>query len=163
MQGNLLLVCTVGLVYTLPQYGGRSRGPKPTKSVAQLLDQEQVLNTFSRAIKTAGLQDMLDGPDFVTVFAPTNEAFENVSEKVLEDEEKVKSLVSRHIIPGFPRRRVDLPAGDSTHEDLSGATVTVTKSSDNQVSVRTAEGGGSAVRHDVVGTNGVLYWVNGVL
>ena len=163
MQGHILLAWSVCQVSSLPYGGGRSRGPKPTKTIGQLVDQEQVLSTFSEAVKRTGLEDMLTGSDFITVFAPTDEAFENVPSDILEDDEKLKSLVLRHIVPGFPKRRSDLPSGDSSLETAGGQTITVTKSSSNKISAKSSEGEGKAVRHDVLGTNGVIFWMNGVL
>ena len=133
MQGHILLAWSVCQVLSLPYGGGRSRGPKPTKTIGQLVDQEQVLSTFSEAVKKTGLEDMLTGSAFITVFAPTNEAFENVPSEQLRDDENLKSLVLRHIVPGFPKRRSDLPSGDSTLETAGGQMITVAKSSLNTV------------------------------
>jgi uncharacterized surface protein with fasciclin (FAS1) repeats len=163
MLGQVLLAWSVCQVTALPYGGGRSRGPKPTKTIGQLVDQEQVLSTFSEAVKRTGLEDMLDGADFITVFAPTNEAFDKIPSDILEDEEELKAVILRHIVPGFPKRRADLPGGDSTLETAGGETITVTKSSSNKISAKSSEGEGKAVRHDVLGTNGVIFWLNGVL
>ena len=163
MQGHILLAWAVCQVAALPYGGGRSRAPKPTKTVGQLVDREQVLSTFSDALKRTGLEDMLGGSDFVTVFVPTNEAFEKLPKDILEDDEELKSLVLRHIVPGFPKRRADLIEGDSTHETAGGDEITITKSSRRKVSVKSSEGEGKAVRNDILGTNGVVYWLNGVL
>ena len=139
------------------------RGPQPTRTIGQLVERESGLSTFSDAVQRAGLEDLLGGQDFITVFAPIDEAFENIQSDILEDEDELKAVILRHIVPGFPRRRVDLPAGDSSLETAGGEQITVTKSSSNKISAKSSFGSGKAVRHDVLGTNGVIFWLDGVL
>ncbi|MDR0471877.1 MAG: fasciclin domain-containing protein [Nitrososphaerota archaeon] len=60
------------------------------------------LNTFSRALREAGLVDFLKGAGPFTVFAPTDEAFTKLSKSTLDElfanKNRLKAIVNYHII-----------------------------------------------------------------
>jgi uncharacterized surface protein with fasciclin (FAS1) repeats len=62
------------------------------------------LKTFVAAVEAVGLVDLLNVDDYLTVFAPTDDAFESLSsdcvEGLLNDFENLLSQVSYHIVSG---------------------------------------------------------------
>jgi len=60
------------------------------------------LNTFSRALREAGLVDFLKGAGPFTVFAPTDEAFTKLSKSTLDElfanKNRLRAIVNYHII-----------------------------------------------------------------
>jgi uncharacterized surface protein with fasciclin (FAS1) repeats len=63
-------------------------------------------NTLAKALKAADLVDTLKGPGPYTVFAPTDEAFNNLPPGALEvllkpeNKEQVRSILTYHVVPG---------------------------------------------------------------
>ncbi|MGH9835761.1 MAG: fasciclin domain-containing protein, partial [Blastocatellia bacterium] len=62
------------------------------------------LATWVAAVEVAGLVDLLKGDDYITVFAPTDEAFSKLPrhwvEELLGDFEKLTANICYHIAPG---------------------------------------------------------------
>jgi uncharacterized surface protein with fasciclin (FAS1) repeats len=63
-------------------------------------------NTLAKALKAADLVDTLKGPGPYTVFAPTDEAFNNLPPGALEvllkpeNKEQLRSILTYHVVPG---------------------------------------------------------------
>ena len=72
-------------------------------SMAQASDN---LSMFAAAIEAAGFSERLAGPGPFTVFAPTDAAFQSLSENALarimapENREQLRVLLAYHVIPG---------------------------------------------------------------
>lgn len=64
------------------------------ESVMELIQTDPELTTFARMLDIAGYNDLLASSQTFTVFAPTNEALEDVD---LEDVDAVKRIVLNHI------------------------------------------------------------------
>src|SRR5262245_15485698 len=62
------------------------------------------LTTWVTAVEVTGLVDLLQGDDYITVFAPDNEAFSKMPrdcvEELLSDFENFAANISYHIVPG---------------------------------------------------------------
>jgi uncharacterized surface protein with fasciclin (FAS1) repeats len=62
------------------------------------------LTTWVAAVEVGGLVDLLKGDDYITVFAPTDEAFSKLSrhwvEELLGDAGKFTANICYHIAPG---------------------------------------------------------------
>lgn len=80
-----------------------------TRNGAGLMDlvsREPQLTKFNEAIKSAGLTKRFSGPANYTVFAPTDEAFDKLSQDRVnnllqpENREQLKTLVLLHLVPG---------------------------------------------------------------
>ncbi len=74
------------------------------KSVYQMAAGSGALATWVAAVEVAGLGDLLEGDDYVTVFAPNDEAFSKMSrhhvDELLGDYEKFTANIRYHIAPG---------------------------------------------------------------
>ena len=74
--------------------------------VYTVLGQWPELATFRRLVDHAGLAGRLRGDAPITVFAPTNAAFERLDANVLADlespagRERLRALVRHHLVPG---------------------------------------------------------------
>ncbi len=103
------------------------QNPNPDESLAELIDDEN-FSTLRTALEVAGLENILDGKEEYTLFAPTNDAFDRLEEGVLdellkeENRDDLVELLKFHIIEGVVTSD-DLEAG--TYETLAGIDVTV--------------------------------------
>ncbi|HEY7182656.1 MAG TPA: fasciclin domain-containing protein [Blastocatellia bacterium] len=74
------------------------------KSVYQIAASLGALATWVAAVEVVGLVDLLKGDDYITVFAPNDEAFSKMSrnsvEEMLDDFDKFAANIRYHIAPG---------------------------------------------------------------
>ena len=88
----------------------------PNQSIVDIADGAGIFSTLLIAAEVAGLADLLADKmaTRATVFAPTDEAFENLEDGVLEglldDPDLLKEVLLYHIVPGEVRQR-DLSTG----------------------------------------------------
>ncbi len=79
---------------------------KDDMNLAAVLADNSDLSSFADALKTAGLEDILDGKGLYTVFAPSNEAIENIPKEKRdelmkpENKEKLAAILKNHIVRG---------------------------------------------------------------
>ena len=123
------------------------RGPKPTKNLLEIIEQDRDLTKFAEALRSSELDSRLTGSDFFTVFAPSDE--------FIGDDNDDVDFVMRHLVPGFPRRRVDLSSGETRLVTLGGGHLVVTKAG-----ARITVGESEVTRPDIIATNGVLHVIN---
>ncbi len=111
------------------------------------------------AAQAAGLIDALSGSGPITVFAPTDEAFEKLGTDtiatILEDKEKLASILTYHVVTG------NLLAKDviklSTATTLQGSDVKI----DARASVRINDA--TVTKADILCSNGVIHVIDTVL
>jgi uncharacterized surface protein with fasciclin (FAS1) repeats len=76
------------------------------KTIGEIVMSAEQFSTLAAAVKAAGLDSMLTGEAMYTVYAPTNEAFEDLDSGVLdnllkpENKEKLVELISFHVVEG---------------------------------------------------------------
>jgi len=74
------------------------------KTIAEIVIGSKDHTTLLAAVKAAGLVETLSGKDELTVFAPTDKAFEKVGkekiEAVLKDKDLLKSILTAHVVKG---------------------------------------------------------------
>jgi uncharacterized surface protein with fasciclin (FAS1) repeats len=129
-------------------------------TVASAVAQNADLATFYKLAQQAGLNDVLTGAAPVTIFAPTNEAFQGVPaatlDKLAKDPAQLKALLSYHIIPG------NVLAADikenTTLTTLSGVKLGVSKAGDF-VTVDD----GMVSEADIKTSNGIIHKIDRVL
>ena len=132
-------------------------------SLFDLIADDPQFSSLETAVNAAGLFDELENGGPYTVFAPANEAFEELDPAMAgmlnADAELLASVLLHHGIDGAVDSD-DLPAGDV--EMLDGTTVVFTSSPDG---VRLTSGESSALvtDPDLMAVNGVLHVVDGVL
>ena len=121
-------------------------------------------STLADLIQSAGLEETLTAEGPYTVFAPTNTAFENLPEEVMQqletDEEALAALLSFHVVEG-----------ELTAEDLAEME-SVTTVAGTEISIATGPGGAEEIivndqafilEADMEAENGVIHTVGGVL
>ncbi|MBS2534709.1 fasciclin domain-containing protein [Catenulispora sp. NF23] len=142
----------------VPSTGAGSFTGMATAPVATAASANPVLSTLVTAVKAAGLVDTLNSAQGITVFAPTNDAFNKIPadtlKAVLADKTKLTKILTYHVVSG--RLSPDQLAG--THATLEGGTVNVTGSGQSfQVN------GANVVCGNVQTANATVYIVDTVL
>ena len=134
-----------------------------TKEVGNIVEVAQGNADFSTlvaAVTAAGLGDALSGEGPLTVFAPTNAAFEalpaGLLEKLLlpENKEVLTKILTYHVVAAEVMA-ADVAVGDVT--TLEGSTFAVT--TEGGVKVNTA----NVTATDVPASNGVIHVIDAVL
>ncbi len=131
--------------------------------------------TLVAAVKAAGLVETLKGRGPFTVFAPVNDAFENLPagtvQNLLKPENKtaLTKVLTYHVVPG----RYDAAAlmkaikagnGRATLKTASGGTLTAVMNGPMNVVVRDEGGNVASIStYDVNQSNGVIHVINKVL
>ena len=130
--------------------------------------------TLVAAVKAAGLVPTLKGPGPFTVFAPTNAAFAALPagtvDNLLKPESKpaLTKVLTYHVVAGKMDsaallKAIDAGGGKATLTEVSGGTLTASKS--GTMIMLTDESGGMAhvTIPDVIQSNGVIHVVDKVL
>lgn len=119
------------------------------------------LSTLVNLIKAAGLEDIFVGTGPFTVFAPTNEAFDKLGKKKLEDflktenKDHLADVLTYHLIPGKYLSSSLKPMEAKT---INGKSIQI-KIENSQIKVNNA----TVLKKDMVGPNGVVYEIDTVL
>jgi len=133
-------------------------------SILDLLIFNPDFSTLISAIKAADLVDTLALPGPITLFAPTNEAFEHLDtttfNDLLSDKDKLRALLLRHVSKG-ELETVDLPSGSSTLITGAGERVTIA-SLPLGVSIISTQGSSNVIDADVKASNGIIHVVDAV-
>jgi uncharacterized surface protein with fasciclin (FAS1) repeats len=119
-------------------------------------------STLVGAVKTAGLVETLSGKGPFTIFAPTNEAFAKLPAGTVASltPEQLKSILTYHVVAGEVLAK-DVKAGKV--KTVNGAELTINVK-DGKVTITDAKGNTvNVVKTDIVGSNGVIHVIDGVL
>ena len=141
-------------------------------TVADIVAGDENFSTLLAAVEAAGLTEALADPDAtLTVFAPTNEAFEAAlealgltAEELLADTETLTSILTYHVL-GEVVTSSDLAAAGSEQvpaTTLNGAELVVVVGDDGSVTFAD-QGETMVIEADVEASNGVIHVIDGVL
>lgn len=126
---HTLSACVVAAMISLT--GCASTPAVVPATVSSVSAQTPELSTFAKLVSQAGLIDTLDGAE-VTVFAPTNEAFQAVPaatlDKLAKDPALLKSVLTYHVLPG--RIQASSVEGNTQVVTLNGAKLNLSKAGD---------------------------------
>jgi uncharacterized surface protein with fasciclin (FAS1) repeats len=114
--------------------------------------------TFCMAVKEAGLTASLESEGPYTVFAPTDEAFGTLGEKLdelLADRETLKTVLQGHLVMGT--LAASAISADAEPQTVAGTTLSI--ETDKGLTV----GGAKIVEPDLTATNGVIHGIDRVL
>ena len=132
------------------------------QSIAEIAAGSDDFEILTAAIEAAGLTEALNNEELsITVFAPTDEAFEALPEGVLdalllpENSDQLAQLLSYHVLDG-ELLAADLSSGDV--DSVIGAPITVMVD-DGAVMVNDA----NVVSADIAASNGVIHVIDSVL
>ena len=154
---RFIYVCAIAAAAALTGCASVQNSPATLATAAA---QQSDLTTFYKLAQQAGLNDVLNGSSSMTVFAPTNEAFQAVPaatlDKLAKDPEQLKAVLSYHIIPGHVLA-ADIKE-NTTLTTLSGAKLGVSKAGDF-VTVDD----GMVSQADIKTNNGIIHKIDRVL
>ena len=130
-------------------------------SIAEVLARDGNFSTFLQAFEAAGLTRTVDGPGPYTVFAPTDEAFEQVPDAMMEGlfndpRGALAEIALYHMVPG--RYTVSDLAANTTVATVQGSPASV-DASGGEVAV----GGAAVIRADIPAANGIVHVIDGVM
>jgi transforming growth factor-beta-induced protein len=133
--------------------------PNKFQNIVQIASKNYDLSTLVSLVADAGLVSTLEGDGPFTVFAPTNAAFEAVSETLATlTEEQVAEVLTYHVA-GLEALSGDLTDGMEV-PTVQGENITVNIDAEGNV---TLNGSVNVVTVDLQGTNGVIHIIDGVL
>jgi uncharacterized surface protein with fasciclin (FAS1) repeats len=131
----------------------------PPQPVASAIAATPELSTLSSLINKAGLTSTLNGTGSFTVFAPSNEAFKAVPQKVMDelaaDPAKLKDVLTYHVIPA---KVMSSEVKNSSVKTVQGANLALSKAG-TFVTVEDA----LVLTADQAATNGVVHIVDRVM
>ncbi len=147
----------------------------PTKNIIENAVNSKKHTTLVAAVKAAGLVETLQTKGPFTVFAPVNDAFENLPdgtvETLLKPENKttLTKVLTYHVVSG----RYDYMAleklivagkGMGTLKTVSGGTLIVMKNGAHNIIVKDESGNIATIStYDVIQSNGVIHVIDTVL
>lgn len=147
----------------------------PTRDIVDNAVNSAEHTTLVAAVQAAGLVETLKGRGPFTVFAPVNDAFENLPagtvETLLRPENKaaLAKVLTYHVVPGRVTaadlmRMIRQGHGTATLRTASGGTLTAVMNGPANVVIRDETGGVATIStYDVLQSNGVIHVVNRVL
>ena len=143
----------------VPADGAGSFAGMAADPVATAAGNNPVLSTLVSAVGSAGLGGTLDTAQDITVFAPTDDAFEALDKATLDQamadpQGLLTTVLTNHVVEG--RLSPDELAGE--HETLAGTTITVEGSGEDFT-----VGKAKVVCGNVQTANATVYIIDGVL
>jgi uncharacterized surface protein with fasciclin (FAS1) repeats len=130
-------------------------------------------STALTAVKTAKLDSTLKTGGPYTIFAPNNIAFSNLApgklDSLMKDPAKLATLLKGHIVTGKYGKADIIKAlnagkGKATLTTLDGQTLTLSISPDKKLQLTNTAGSTAQVTlYDLIGANGIVNGINGIL
>jgi uncharacterized surface protein with fasciclin (FAS1) repeats len=163
MKFHQLMTQTAAQAAT-PQAQGRAdpSARANAKDVVDTAANAGQFQTLLKAVRAAGLSEILKGPGPFTIFAPTDEAFAKLPggtlDSLLKPENKAKlaGILNYHVIPGRVMA-ADVRGKRTDVRTLQGSTISVDATRD--VMINNAR----VVTSDVFASNGVIHAIDAVV
>jgi len=153
------------------QVGGEAMFP--VKNIVENAVNSKAHTTLVAAVKAAGLVETLQSKGPFTVFAPVNDAFENLPagtvETLLKPENKatLSKVLTYHVLAGqydFKALSAMLKKGQNTMKTVSGNTLTFKMNGPRNIVVKDESGNTANIStYDVYQSNGVIHSIDAVL
>lgn len=128
------------------------------KDIVETAAEAGQFGTLVKAAQAAGLVETLKGEGPLTVFAPTDEAFNKLPrgtlDSLLKDKAKLASILKYHVVPGHLNAR-DVTTGRELHT-AQGKDIHFDKGS-GQI------GGARITSPDIEASNGVVHVIDAVM
>ncbi len=133
----------------------------PAKTVVEIAAGNKDFSTLVSLVKQAGLAETLSGKGPFTVFAPTNAAFAKLPKATLEavgkDKELLKRVLTYHVVAGNVMAKDVVKLKEA--KTVQGGKVMIAVRNGNVM----LNGNVRVVKTDIVGSNGVIHVIDGVL
>ena len=133
-----------------------------SENIVVIASGDKDFSTLVGAVTTAGLAETLSGPGPFTVFAPNNAAFAKLPDGTLASltPAQLSPILTYHVVPGLVLAK-DVKAGKV--KTVNGAELTLNVEG-GKVTITDAKGGTvNVIKTDIVGSNGVIHVIDGVL
>ena len=155
------------------QVGGEAMFPK--KNIIENAVNSKAHTILVAAVQAAGLVETLKGKGPFTVFAPTNDAFENLPagtvETLLKPENKatLAKVLTYHVIAGkydfnAIAELIKKGSGKASLKTVSGGTLTAMMNGAHNISLKDENGGTANIStYDVYQSNGVIHVLDAVV
>ncbi len=151
--------------------GGEMMYPK--KNIVENAVNSKDHTTLVAAVKAAGLVETLEGTGPFTVFAPVNDAFENLPagtvETLLKPENKatLTGILTYHVVSGTydSQKLAELvKGGKASLKTVSGGTLTLMSNGPRNITIKDESGNVANITiYDVYQSNGVIHSIDKVL
>lgn len=147
----------------------------PTKNIIENAINSKDHTTLVAAVKAAGLVDVLQGKGPFTVFAPTDDAFENLPAGTLEsllkpeNKEKLAAILTYHVVPATESfdslmKKIRAGGGKAEIKTVAGGVITVMMNGPRNIVVQDENGSVANISvYDVVQSNGMIQSIDRVL
>ena len=146
----------------------------PSKNIIENAVNSKDHTTLVAAVKAAGLVDTLSGKGPFTVFAPTNDAFDDLPKGTVEtlvkpeNKKQLTGILTYHVVPGLHTAE-DIGAaikkgeGKAVFKTANGENLTATMNGGKLVLTDSKGGKATVTIGDVTQSNGVIHVVDKVL
>lgn len=153
--------------------GGEAMYPK--KNIVENAINSKDHTTLVAAVKAAGLVETLQGKGPFTVFAPVNNAFEDLPEGTVEtllkpeNKATLTNVLTYHVVPGkltFNDIAAEIKKGKgkATLKTVSGGTLTAMMNGMHNIQLKDEAGNVANIStYDVMQSNGVIHVIDKVL
>ncbi|MCB0523567.1 MAG: fasciclin domain-containing protein [Lewinellaceae bacterium] len=151
--------------------GGEAMYPK--KDIVDNAVNSKAHTTLVAAVSAAGLVETLKGAGPFTVFAPVNDAFENLPEGTVEtllkpeNKSTLTKVLTYHVVAGkydFKALESMIRKGQKTLKTVSGGTLTFMMNGPHNIVVKDENGNTANINtYDVYQSNGVIQSIDAVL
>ena len=147
----------------------------PSQNIVENAVNSEDHTTLVAAVKAADLVGALQGEGPLTVFAPVNDAFENLPDGTVEallkeeNKESLQGVLTYHVVAGkydfdALQKLIKKNGGTAKLETLSGGTLMVMMNGLHNIVVQDENGGTANISvYDVYQSNGVIQVVDSVL
>ncbi len=147
----------------------------PQKNIVENAVNSEAHTTLVAAVKAAGLVETLSSPGPFTVFAPTNDAFENLPEGTVEtllkpeNKDKLTNILTYHVVPGTITfeditNAIEEGGGEAELTTVSGEMLTASWNGPQNIIITDANGNVAHIStYNVMQSNGVIHVVDAVL
>ena len=154
------LIATNGVVHVIDEV------LETPESIAQIVKENENFSSLEAALEAAGLMETLNGSGPFTVFAPTDDAFDEIDPALLDwlltqDTDTLSQILRYHVVAGevYSWQLED----NTTLNTLEGSplNVTVMNTTDGQTMIMV--GNATILISDIVASNGVIHVIDAVL
>ena len=147
----------------------------PLKNIVENAVNSKAHTTLVAAVKAAGLVEVLQTKGPFTVFAPVNDAFENLPEGTVstllrpENKATLAAVLTYHVVPGKMdfaalSTLVRVAGGKATLVTVAGGRLTVMMNGPHNIVIMDEKGGTANVStYDIYQSNGVIHSIDAVL
>jgi uncharacterized surface protein with fasciclin (FAS1) repeats len=147
----------------------------PQKNIIENAVNSKDHTTLVAAVKAAGLVETLQGKGPFTVFAPTNDAFENLPAGTVEtllkpeNKETLTKILTYHVVSGKYNydaldKAIKAGKGKATLKTVSGGTLTAMMNGSKNISLKDEKGNvANITTYDVNQSNGVIHVLDKVV